>query len=393
MYRILSASKDTYITNKIVKNSFRVTDANVGKAGTLDLFKLYNENTISGESNPIELSRLLLKFPIQEITSMDADKTLDISDSSFKCYVKLFDVYGGQTTPSKFTVILMPLSQSFDEGSGMDIVSFSDLDTANFVTASHSNGSPVSWNLQGANASGSLGDENIDVIVSGTLDANTGPISLSPFQYFDNGDEDLVIDVTTIISGTVAGLIPDYGFCLALSGAFETNDKTYFVKRFSSKDSIIPSKRPQLVVKFDDSTRDNHQDFIFNVTSSLYLQNYHRDSLSNMLSGSSATELTGNNCLVVKIESGSYKKTVNVSQAKRGRHSLAGVYSASFAIDSYNTTLYKEANLTGSITFNEVWTNSNETITYLSSSLVVKKENRQIANTKNQDNVGIIFMI
>ena len=44
MYRILTASKDTYITNKIINNSFRATDANLGSAGTLDLFKLYDEN-------------------------------------------------------------------------------------------------------------------------------------------------------------------------------------------------------------------------------------------------------------------------------------------------------------------------------------------------------------
>ena len=37
MYRILSASKDTYITNKIINKSFRATDSNVGQAGTLDL--------------------------------------------------------------------------------------------------------------------------------------------------------------------------------------------------------------------------------------------------------------------------------------------------------------------------------------------------------------------
>jgi hypothetical protein len=39
MYRILSASKDAYITNKIINQTFRATDANVGQAGTLDLFK------------------------------------------------------------------------------------------------------------------------------------------------------------------------------------------------------------------------------------------------------------------------------------------------------------------------------------------------------------------
>ena len=42
MYRVLSASYDTYITNKIIRGTgFRAKDANVGQSGTLDLFKLY----------------------------------------------------------------------------------------------------------------------------------------------------------------------------------------------------------------------------------------------------------------------------------------------------------------------------------------------------------------
>ena len=65
MYRIISASNDTYITNKIINNKFRATDSNVGQAGTLDLFKLYNESTITGETTPIELSRILIKFLCQ----------------------------------------------------------------------------------------------------------------------------------------------------------------------------------------------------------------------------------------------------------------------------------------------------------------------------------------
>ena len=57
MYRILTASKDTYVTNKIINNSFRATDANVGQAGTLDLFKLYAESTTGSNATPTELSR------------------------------------------------------------------------------------------------------------------------------------------------------------------------------------------------------------------------------------------------------------------------------------------------------------------------------------------------
>ena len=62
MYMVFTASKDTYITNKIMNNSFRVTDANVGRASTIDLFKLYGESVIAGTENPTELSRALIYF-------------------------------------------------------------------------------------------------------------------------------------------------------------------------------------------------------------------------------------------------------------------------------------------------------------------------------------------
>ena len=117
MYRILTASKDTYITNKIISGKFRATDANVGNAGSLDLFKLYNENTLLGVTGSIEHSRILIKFPISEITAMDTTGLIDINDNSFKCEVKLHDVYGGQTTPSNFRVILFPLAQT----AGMEV--------------------------------------------------------------------------------------------------------------------------------------------------------------------------------------------------------------------------------------------------------------------------------
>ena len=53
--------------------------------------------------------------------------TLDIASPTFKCYLKLHDVYGGQTTPSNFKLAVFPLSKSFDEGIGRDIIRFSDL--------------------------------------------------------------------------------------------------------------------------------------------------------------------------------------------------------------------------------------------------------------------------
>lgn len=385
MYRILSASKDTYITNKIINQTFRATDANVGQAGTLDLFKIYDESKLSGEEGKqTEISRLLLKFDIDTVTQMQSEGKIDINSDTFKCYVGLNDVYGGQTTPSNFDLILFPLSQSFIEGSGYDVSSFRDVGAVNFVTASESRGTSIPWNEPGALASGSLGDPNIDVIVSGTLAGPDGSsfVSLSPVKYFETGEEDLLIDVTTIVSGTVSGQIPDYGFLIAFSGSYENNQKTYFVKRFASRNSSNTAIRPKLIIKYDDSLQDNHEDFIFDSTGSLYLNNYHFGEPANILSGEAATELSGENVMVLKIISGSFKKTFNVSQALRGVNRIAGVYSSSFAISSFSTesingdSVKKHVEVSGSLIFDEIWSSSDETITYLSSSLKINKNTR-----------------
>ena len=48
MYLIFSASADNYITNKVISPALSASDANVGQASTLDLFKLYDETTWTG---------------------------------------------------------------------------------------------------------------------------------------------------------------------------------------------------------------------------------------------------------------------------------------------------------------------------------------------------------
>lgn len=527
MYRIYSASKDTYITDKIINNSFRATDANVGQAGTLDLFKLYNESGLKGSATPalakivafsagsvsyvgttlilvdsagktvtltaaganarttegagtfkadagtaatdvsanivaafnavrsgdttkidmsaetvtgsgivtlkqltagsagnttitgtavdagsirdsnsavvesiefeggadskkagnVELSRILLKFDYNSIADMQNSGAIDINDSSFKCILKLHDVYGGQTTPSNYDLIVMPLAQKFDEGVGYDITTYSDLDATNFVTASIQSGADVKWNQPGAMASGSLGDSNLDVFVSGTLAGPNGSevLSLSPTQYFKEGIEDLKIDVTKIISGTITDQMSNHGLVVAFSGSYEQNEKSYFVKRFASRNSSNTAIRPKLIVQYDDSLHDNHSDMIFDVTSSLYLNNFHYGSLSNIVGGADGSKLTGNECMAVKLQTGSFKKLYSASQAMRGVNRLTGTYSASFAVSSFESTLRSHILSSGSVTFNEVWTNAAETITFLSSSITVFNNQRSGFENKHQN--------
>ena len=252
------------------------------------------------------------------------------------------------------------------------------------------------WNTEGAGYLGVLGTSNLDAFTSGTLNSSVGVESLSVSQFFEKGDEDLYVDVTKVVSGTVVELIPDKGFVVSYSGSYEKDDKSYFVKRFASRNATVAAKRPKMIIKFDDNIQDNHEDFIFNVTSSLYLRNFHYGNLRNIVSRASGPtrdiELTGNNCLKLKIESGSFKQIFDVSQIKRGRHAIDGIYSASFAISSFEPLLKKNIYNNGFVKFNEVWTDSNETITYLSSSLIINRENRGVTNNQNQNNLLVTVL-
>lgn len=374
MYRLISGSKDTYITNKIINNKFRATDANVGLAGTLDLFKLYDESKISGENTPIELSRILIKFDYKDLQNLLNQGKIDINSNSFKAELHMKDVYGGQTTPANFKIIAMPLAKNFDEGKGRDIVNFADIGGSNFITASYVNGSIIDWDETGARASGSLGDSNIDVYISGTLSGPNGDntINLSAEQYFATGKEDLKLNITNAVSASLSGQMANNGFVIAYSGSYETDQKTYFVKRFGSNNALNVFDRPKLVIKYDDSILDMHQNFIFNVTGSLFLNNYHRGQRKNILSGTSATEITGLNCMKMILKSGSYSSTHSVSQHKLGENFQTGIYSSSFAISEYHSDLIEEVKKANSASFVQIWASNDLTVGYLTGSLVIK---------------------
>ena len=417
MYFILTASKDTYVTNKVINNAFSASDANVGRASTLDLFRLYNESTLpsgsgvmsTGVPNNInELSRLMIKFNYEKITSL-MNNTLDLNSSDFQCHLKLYDVMGGQATPSDFTVMAFPLSQSFDEGIGKNIVSFSDLGCTNFITASYSNSTVYPWYMSGANQEGVIDKTpaslsyptDIDYIVSGNLNDGNGTVGLGVSQRFIEGNENLSMDITTIVSATVAGILPDCGLRISFTGSQEQDNKTRFVKRFASRHVSNFNLRPRIEVSYNDSLIDNHKNFYFDLSGSLFLKNFHRGIPANILSGSSLTEVTGTDCILVTLRSGSWSQAISASQMQAGTmvndtnkegvvetyNYVTGVYSASFAISSsdsrvvdFSTSLADMVSRTGSITFDEYWSSADGLTGYYTGSITVDRIPRYAFN-------------
>lgn len=394
MYRILQADKDTYITDKIISNTLRATDSNVGQAGTIDLFKIYDENTYTGEDAPIEISRGLIHFDLDSLRDALAAGDFDINSTNFTCSLYLHDVYGGQTTPSNFSLVVYPLSKSFDEGSGRDVVRFEDIDVTNFITSSVST-TAITWSASGANLGGDLTIPGVDYFTQGNLNDGNGNISFARTQVFSTGQEDLNVDVTRIISGVLSNQMPDSGFRVSFISSQEIDQKTRFVKRFASRNTTNTSKKPKLIVTYNDSISDKSANFEFNTSGSIFLNSYTRGSAANLLSGSSLTSLTGDNCLKVKIQSGSISRTYDASQYKVGEVYVTGIYESSFLVNQFDSDIY--AYLTGSnadaMQFGVKWLSNDQTVQYATGSLDVKtRETTYFSQTPERYFINITNM-
>ena len=290
MYKILTASADSYITNKVLNKATRATDANMGNASTIDIFKLYDESSFTGDpktyrddtgtvllhedsaglSIPVELSRGLVKFDLTGLASGIQ------SETGFEATLKMYDVFGGQTTPSNFSLLVAPLTLAFDEGSGRDVESFDDLDVCNFLTASYSSGVETLWGTHTTITPG-VGDPYLIFNILSTADFNTG---YTVTQEFETGQEDLSVNVTTAITAMLAGGIVNNGFRISYIQAEEQDNKTRFVKRFASRHSNDKNKTPRLIIKYTDATT---------VTSNVDYTNY-QATILNLQKEYSATD-------------------------------------------------------------------------------------------------------
>lgn len=369
MYRIYNATADTYITNRVISGDVSASlRSNVGGAGTLDLYKLYGV-TFSGSVPNLELSRGLLKFDTSGLSTLVSDGTVDITSPYFKAFLKLSDVYGGQPCPLGFTLAVYPMSRSWDEGVGRDIVYYGDIDSANYLTASGVTGV---WTLPGAGSGGAIGSSTADYITS----FSGG--SLPYTQTFTTGFEDLYLDVTSAISASVAGVIPDNGFRISYSSVEESDTSTYFVKRFATRNAYDRTKRPQLIVLYDDSVEDDSSNLHFDATSSLFFYSFVNGVPTNVISGS--TTISGDNSLLLRLVTdysgststgtGSYTLTFTGSQHRSGINAVPGVYSASVYLNSGDPFIATKIALSGSVNFTPYWTSLDGTVCYLTASRI-----------------------
>jgi hypothetical protein len=333
-------------------------ESNVGIAGSLDLFKLYGF-TSSGSVPNIELSRLLIHFDMSSLNNAVYSGTLKPEYNSFWAKIHLYDVYGGQPTPDRFTVSITPLAQSFDEGRGKDVVYYGDFDACNFLTASSIGN--TQWIVSGC--------ANAGIPDSSPHDYFTG--SWEHTQYFNTGEEDLEVDVTNVVREILTGTIENHGFRIALTPEEETDDYTYFVKRFASRHAYDDSKHPKLIIGFDDSIRDDSQGLSLDSHGTLFLYNYDNGVPSDITSGSTPVSNLKLK-LQLPVSGGSYELIFS------GSRYSSGLYSASVYVPSTDPIIMSAFSSSGSIVkMTPIWGSIDDSITFLTGTQVnVRTANR-----------------
>ena len=358
MIKTCECDKDTYIVNRII-NGQATLNANVGAAGTCDLYKLYGFSSTGGIPNT-ELTRLLIHFDLNHVRELININKIDVSNPSFNAKMILHDVYGGQPTPSNFTVNVFPLSASFVEGVGRDIVNYSDIDACNWLTSSIGPTSATLW-LSGGCSYAALSTSTIQCDYFSDLIAS---------QSFKS-EEDLCVDVTKIVSATLSNEIPDEGFRVSFNQQIEGDLHSYFVKRFASRTAYDKSLVPELIIRFDNSIQDDSQNAYIDAPTTLCLYNYVGSELSNIMSAS--TQITGTNSLNLRLEmpvsGGIISSSFVASQHYSGINPVVGVYSSSFVLTT-NKQITDELAKSGSLIFTPIWGSLDGTTGYLTGSAI-----------------------
>lgn len=286
-----TASADTTITNAYESNlRTRGTGSNMGYADALEVFSIYGQESGSnGQSQ--ELSRILIQFPINQISADRAAGTVPAS-GSVSFYLKMFNARTPFTLPQDFNLIVAPVSQSWNEGTGLDMNNYQDLGFSNWGSAS----STAGWTNQGGdyltasnyNVSFPLGFEDIDLDVSEIVERwiTTGNefnnygfgvrLTASQEAYFSssvgNGATGAAADSGSVLQNTVGAR------------------QSYYTKKFFARSTEFFYKRPVIEARWDSRIQDDRENFYYSSSlapaadnlNNLHIYNYIRGRLVNI---------------------------------------------------------------------------------------------------------------
>ena len=346
-----TAIADNTITNAFERNLVtRGTGSNMGLADSLEIFHIYAQEASASH----ELSRVLVQFPVvtsDATTTIQADRSSGLlpSSGSVNFYLKLFNVAHTQTLPRNYTLVISPVSQSWEEGNGLDMDEYSDLTY---------NGTGSNW--INAAASTNWTNKNGTTLQGGSyLSASWNGAPATDHDEFnykitigDVGSSDVEVKITGLVEKWLAGDYSNYGVGVFLTSSQESGSQSYYTKKFSARDSEYFFSRPVIEARWDSSKKDNRGNFVVSSSNlnaadnlnTVYLYNYYRGQPTNLANLGSDNKIFVN---IFTSASGGESLVPAPENPITGGFVETGVYSASFAL-----------NTTASIVYDRWWTGS-----------------------------------
>ena len=128
------ADADNTITNAYKANlTTRAISGNMGQSDILETFSIYGQ----ASSTTSEYARILIKFPATGSTvdyiSYDRDSGNIPASGSVSFYLRLYNAKHSQTTPKNFNLVISAISQSWEEGDGLDMENYSDEEPSSWI--------------------------------------------------------------------------------------------------------------------------------------------------------------------------------------------------------------------------------------------------------------------
>ena len=367
--RRYTASADNTITNAFQANmTTRGTGANCGEADIIEAYSIYGRQSTSSQ----ELSRILIQFPITEIT---ADRTAGIvpASGSVSFYLRMFNAEHSKVVPRNFKMVALAVSRSWQEGTGLDLESYRDVTNdstgSNWINAA----SGTKWDMVG-------GDYRTGS--SHSSDDGKNPIYT---QTMTTGLEDVEIDITALVELWMAGTVNNYGLGVHLTASYEAyasgsaslpastperpyldsgsvihnpagSKASYYTKRFFARGTEFFFKRPVIEARWNSVRRDDRGEFYYSSSLAtgddnrnvLFFYNYIRGRLTDipavgkgkisvsLYSGSSDNSVPSGSQLKLSVTDDSYDggvKTAADLNATGGWYKT-GIYTCSLAITS-----------------------------------------------------------
>jgi len=373
------ADRDTTITNAFrsgLNEDLRGTGSNMGASDVLETFSIYDQGSrgkyTDASSGSTELSRILVRFPVSDISASRDSGSIPTS-GNVNFFMRMYNARHAFTLPRNIKLTILAVSQSWDEGYGLDMEEYSDEtrdgEGANWINALSNSSGVTTWATKG-----------------GSFHTASGHIKYT--ANFTNGYEDLEVNVTDLMEHWLLGGDnhnlngkENNGVGIFFTSSQEayfsssTGDttgsilhntagakRTYYTKKFFASGSEFFFKRPHVEARWDSSTKDDRGNFysssslmgVLDNLNTIYLYNNVRGQLKDIpnigkydpiyvalyTSASGGDQFTTASVYNLKGSGSGLQQAVGNENLITGGWAASGTYSASFALTTTASTIY-----------------------------------------------------